>query len=625
MSKLFQFSVSRRLLLIVVIGLAIPVVVAVNSLVTLKHTLLEMREIEVKHLDESAWTVVSGFYERSMKGEIDEATAKTAARNAVRAMHYDTGNYFFIWDLDGTSIVNGGDPSLEGRNFVSGSGALEKPHVSMMARKLIAAVKDGEGFARYKHPKAGQKAELDKISFSKLFKPWGWAIGTGAYVTDIDEAFWSEAKTDAIITVSLTLLSSLLSYLIGRDLSSSLRRLTEATKNLIAGNVDVVVPATGRSDEVGTLARTVQVFKDSEVRTRILEAQQVAEQKAASEAAELVVTCLATGLERLAAGDLTYRLNTVLPPAYEKLRTDFNNAVSQLSELTQGLVTNMSAVLTGSHKIADSTDDLSRRIEQQVAQLKKTATALGDVTSGVQSTADNSAQAREIVATTLDDVSRGRSVMRDAVDAMSEIATYSEQIARIIAVIDAIASQTGLLALNATIEAARAGDAGRGFTVVAAEVRALALRSTKAAQEIKTLVGDSAGHVARGVKLVGNTGDALTRIVEQVGLVSDAMRSIVEVSHEQATSLRQVDDAIRQLDQVSQENAALVERSAAASHALMHEAEVSAALTGRFRLVDVIPTKRPVPEVNPAEPSVAGRTRPVRRAMIANLSPDPVH
>ncbi len=588
MPKLFHFSVSRRLLLIVFIGLVTPAVIAGKSLLTLRHALVELRETEVKHLDESAWSVVASIYDRAAKGELGEAAAKDAAKAAVRAMHYGGSNYFFIWDLEGTSVVNGGDPRLEGRNFVSGPDSLQKPRVSKMARELIAAAQGGEGYARYVHPKPGQTVELEKVSYSKLFKPWGWAIGTGAYVTDIDEAFWAEAKTDAIITVSLAIIASLLSYIIGRDLTVSLRRLTDITKNLVAGKVDIIVPDTGRTDEVGTLAETVQVFKDSLIRTRVLEAQQVAEQKAASDAAALVVACLATGLERLAAGDLTYRLRTVLPPAYEKLRNDFNNAVSQLADLTQGLVTNMAAVRSGSTKIADSTDDLSQRIEQQVAQLKNTAIALGDVTSGVQSTADNSAHAREIVAATLDDVSRGRSVMRDAVDAMGEIATYSEQIARIIAVIDAIAAQTGLLALNATIEAARAGDAGRGFTVVAAEVRALALRSTTAAQEIKTLVGDSARHVARGVTLVANTGDALTRIVDQVVLVSDAMRSIVDVSHEQATSLRQVDAAIRHLDQVSQENATLVDLSASASHALMREAENSAVLTARFKLADAM-------------------------------------
>ena len=130
--------------------------------------------------------------------------------------------------------------------------------------KLVRVVHDRkEGFATYRIPKAGQSAALDKIAYSKLFAPWGWAIGTGAYVTDIDAAFWSSAQSSLTVAACLTGLAALLSFGLGRSLSCSLLGLTRTVTSLARGDLSVAVPSTDRGDEIGVIARAIQVFKDN--------------------------------------------------------------------------------------------------------------------------------------------------------------------------------------------------------------------------------------------------------------------------------------------------------------------------------------------------------------------------
>ena len=423
--------------------------------------------------------------------------------------------------------------------------------------------------------------------------------------------------TQEVMAALALVIGVALAFLISRSIVRPVARMTGAMTGLAGGDLAIEVPSRGARDEVGAMARAVQVFKENAVRSRALEGEQAsaraqraaedervrreAEAAAAHEAATVVVGSIGAGLERLAAGDLTFRLQTALPPAYEKLRADLNAASERLQAAMQAIVGNTHAIRSGTDEIANASEDLSKRTEQQAASLEETAAALDQITATVKRTATGATQARDIVGRTKVDAERSGQVVRDTVSAMGEIEKSSQQIAQIIGVIDEIAFQTNLLALNAGVEAARAGDAGRGFAVVASEVRALAQRSAGAAREIKTLIMASAHQVDAGVKLVGETGQALARIVTQVGEVDDVVGEIAGSAQEQATGLQQVNTAVNQMDQVTQQNAAMVEQSTAATHALAGDAQELARLTGRFQLgqesgdaaANVAPLRRP--------------------------------
>jgi methyl-accepting chemotaxis protein len=297
-----------------------------------------------------------------------------------------------------------------------------------------------------------------------------------------------------------------------------------------------------------------------------------------------VVAGIGMGMERLAAGDLVFRLSTPFAAEYEKLRGDFNAASDKLQETITVISANTQGIRSGGEEISRAADDLSRRTEQQAASLEETAAALDEITATVRRTAEGANQASAVVGTAKGDAEHSGEVVRQAVDAMSLIQKSSTQIGQIIGVIDEIAFQTNLLALNAGVEAARAGDAGRGFAVVASEVRALAKRSADAAKEIKTLISASGRQVEAGVELVGETGKSLDRIVKQVSQINAVVIEIAASAQEQAASLAEVNTAINQMDQVTQQNAAMVEESTAASHALTQEVEELSRLVSQFKV-----------------------------------------
>ena len=377
-----------------------------------------------------------------------------------------------------------------------------------------------------------------------------------------------------------------------------LKALKAVMMTLASGDLSVAVKGVDRRDEIGEMARTVQVFKEAgiqkirlekdaeltrqqaEVERKIVEE----EREAAAKQLAFVVESIALGLEELSAGTLTYRLEQPFASEYERLRTDFNVAMEKLQNTMKIVVDNISVIRSGTSEISTAADDLARRTEQQAATLEETAAALDEITATVRNTAEGAGHARDAVAAAQSDAEHSGAVVAEAVSAMGEIEKSSLKISNIIGVIDEIAFQTNLLALNAGVEAARAGDAGRGFAVVASEVRALAQRSADAAKEIKTLISASSQQVVSGVGLVDATGKALERIVSQIGEINAVVVQIAASAQEQSTALHQVNTAVNQMDQVTQQNAAMVEESTAASHHLVHETEQLANLINKFKI-----------------------------------------
>jgi len=324
------------------------------------------------------------------------------------------------------------------------------------------------------------------------------------------------------------------------------------------------------------------------------EQRKIAEAEAIAAAERMVVGSFGQGMSALAAGDLTYRITSDVPEAYQQLRADFNGAVASMQEAMAAISRNASGVRGGAGEVAQAADDLSRRTEHQAATLEETAAALDQVTVTVRKTAQGAARANDLVDNTKVETAASGEVMLQAVSAMSEIEKSSHQISQIIGVIDEIAFQTNLLALNAGVEAARAGDAGRGFAVVASEVRALAQRSSDAAKEIKTLISASSQQVGTGVKLVDQAGGALQKIVAQVTEISALVSEISASANEQSSALGEVNTAVNQMDQATQQNAAMVEQTTAASRSLSGEADELSALVARFRVEDGSAELRPV-------------------------------
>jgi methyl-accepting chemotaxis protein len=379
-----------------------------------------------------------------------------------------------------------------------------------------------------------------------------------------------------------------------------LSRLIASTKALADSELDADVPHVEQEDEIGQLARSIQAFKHATIENQRLEKEGAlqralaadlqnrseAERAAVATQQAHVVSATAVALEKLYAGDFTFRIGEAFAPEYEKLRIDFNAATDQLQKMLVHIWTNAQTILCKTDDSMNAARHLAQRTERQAAGLEETAASLDQMSETLRQGAQSTANAREAVFRAKTHAEDGGDIARQALAAMNEIEASSKQITDIIGVIDEIALQTNLLALNAGVEAARSGEAGKGFAVIAQEVRALAQRSAQAAKEINGLINVSRGQVDQGVALVARTSEALTEIAGQTAEAGHLVAKIAEKAQDQANGLNHISTAVSQIDQLTQQNAAMVEEATAANESLADETRDLVKLISRFKLSD---------------------------------------
>ncbi|PDS43912.1 methyl-accepting chemotaxis protein [Rhizobium anhuiense] len=464
-----------------------------------------------------------------------------------------------------------------------------------------------------------------------------------------------EADAGALLVLSLNLGIGLLTIatLIGaavfgaRVIAKPIGRITASMSKLAEGNLAAEIPFANRRDEIGQMARAVEIFKQNGIKVRELDAAGADKRAKVIEMQmniDAVITAAVAGdftrravveygyqdLNQFASGvnDLVAAVNRGIAETCrvvaaladgdltENMRGEFQGAFGELKENVNATMVSLRSVLGevraavdiingGAGEMRIASGDLSKRTEQQAASLEETSSALEEITVAVKNSTERALEASHMVDEAKKGTGQSSAVVSQAVSAMGRIEQASGEIVQIINVIDEIAFQTNLLALNAGVEAARAGEAGKGFAVVAQEVRELAQRSANAAKDIKVLINRSSSEVHSGVKLVTATGEALGDIQGQVVKIDEHVRSIATAAREQSTGLSEVSTAVNQMDQVTQQNAAMVEESTAATNRLADEAANLARLIARFKLdaAQVAPravTSESRPAISPA-------------------------
>jgi methyl-accepting chemotaxis protein len=293
------------------------------------------------------------------------------------------------------------------------------------------------------------------------------------------------------------------------------------------------------------------------------------------------------GAEKIADGDLDvyFDISTndevgILAKAFEKMSNNLNEVMTNINDAS-------SQVATGSKQIADSSNALSQGATEQASTVEELTASVEEISAQIRLNANNGSKANELSAKVKENAETGNEHMIEMLRSMEEINASSNNISKIIKVIDDIAFQTNILALNAAVEAARAGQHGKGFAVVAAEVRNLAAKSSGAAKETTDMIESSIKKVEYGRKIADETASALNSIVTGVTDVASLIDQIAVASNEQAVGIEQINQGIIQVSQVVQDNSATSEEGAAASQELSSQAELMHQEAAKFKLKKV--------------------------------------
>ena len=295
-------------------------------------------------------------------------------------------------------------------------------------------------------------------------------------------------------------------------------------------------------------------------------------------------------LEEMGRGNFDLEITNLYCGDFLAIKKALNDIATNLSTTLSDINVAASQVEIGAQQISDGGQALSQGTTEQASSIQELTASIEEVASETKRNAKNANEANELAINVRTNAEVGNTQMVKMVAAMSEINDSSNNISKIIKVIDDIAFQTNILALNAAVEAARAGQHGKGFAVVAEEVRTLAARSAEAAKETTGLIEGSIDKVEVGTRIADETAVSLAEILNQIEKVTTLVGNIARASNDQASEIAQINQGVEAVSQVVQTNSATAEQSAAASQELSGQAEMLKQMVDAFKLKN---TKKP--------------------------------
>ena len=388
-------------------------------------------------------------------------------------------------------------------------------------------------------------------------------LGMGATGIPL-EPLYARQRGNLMFNIALTLVGLLISigtiYWIVQGIVKPLK-VGEGILRAISeeGDIHVDIPQDimRRQDEVGTICRSieaiVQDYRD-----------------------------VAALTEKFAAGDWQATVKEKGP--YDLLHQNLEKMIGDVNRTLREIAGSVTQVASSSGEVSSAAQSLADGSQESAASLQQITASMHEISSQTKMNAESATQARNLAQKASKAAIDGQGAMNEMTTTMGQITQNSNEIQRVIKVIDDIAFQTNLLALNAAVEAARAGQHGKGFAVVAEEVRNLASRSAKAAKETADLIAKSGHEIEKGGEVATRTAEMLNTIVDQIKQTTDLVAGIAVASNEQALGVNQVTTGLQQIDSVTQQNTAVAEQSASAANEMSSMAAALQKSVGHFKL-----------------------------------------
>ncbi|MYM60199.1 HAMP domain-containing protein [Vibrio sp. OCN044] len=498
--KLSNLSITYKLGAIVTLAIIFIAMACLYNLLLQKQTSLAERENKLSSQVEATMSLVQHYYDQGSTIGFD--VAKQRALNAINALRYDGSNYFWVLDQNLAVVAHPLKPELNGKTASMLRDGAGKYHWREMV--TISQTPAGKGFLDYQW-RSPDGTLKNKISYVQLFPEWGWIIGSGILVSDIEQAFYNLVMKEALVASLLSLILLGMGYLISNNIITPLRKLILHTHKIAEGDLRSRINMS-RKDELGDMSKQIDITI-GKLQETLRTAHQSAEQSS--------------------------HMASNIAQASEEASTSVNTQYTQL-ELLSTAMTEMSATISDVANNAENTAASSNRVVEHARQNDRT----------MQMTSDSIA-----------DVSQNISIAHGLV---TDLQAGVNEISNVVSVIREVSEQTNLLALNAAIEAARAGEQGRGFAVVADEVRNLASRTQHSTNEVQLTIEklieqagktfaameDSNERVDETVAASEKTRQQLDVIVAEMQNANDMVAQIAAASEQQSAVATEMNENV---------------------------------------------------------------------------------